>query len=407
MSRTGRSRLWWPVFASAEAAIGFVGYRENLRQPDLIDIPVFTGLLTSQGVSRQALIWLLLILPNILAMGAAIWIYVGTRHRSFPLWFGLGLVGLYLYQGGVGRGLTEIWGNVGSVIDVLLLLGALTVFLLFPNGRFQPRWSRWIIVVFGAVLLSDIRLSQDLRRILATPGTEEGRLLGSVAVMATILSIVVAQAVRYRRHSSRLERLQTKWVLVGGLFSFIPAGIALALSVFSPVRSIVGWLVAVSAFAGFVIPIACAVAITKYRLYDLGRVVSRTVSYALVAGAVGFLYIGGVGAVRFIFPLSGSLAVAASTLAAVALVTPLHRRIRTAIDRRFNRARFDAEVESAAFSSRLQSALNIDDLLADIVEVLAKTLQPASAAVWMTASIRPNALGTNHLVEKSDIPPIG
>jgi hypothetical protein len=146
----------------------------------------------------------------------------------------------------------------------------------------------------------------------------------------------------------------------------------------------VGLLLAVTAFASYLIPAACAVAITKHRLYDLGRVVSRTVTYSVVAGLVGLLYVAGVGLVRFLFPLSGSLGVAASTLAAVALISPLHRRVREAVDRRFNRARYDAQIESAAFANRLQSALNFDELVADIVEVLKKTVQPASAAIWMS-----------------------
>jgi hypothetical protein len=371
---------------AAQIFLAIVGFRQTLANPDLVDIPIFTTLLTEQGLSRTTLIWTLQITPFLLALIAALWIYFGTRQHNYPLWFGLGLVSLYVFQGGVGHGLVEVWGLFGSYLDNWLLDSALLAFLLFPNGRFQPRWSVWVFLVLLIPHVTYPSAIQDARRMLAGVDALAGREM--VAVIATISLfgfLVTVQTIRYQRHSGAIERLQTRWVLMGGFFWSTPAIVAIALVLIGPQGRLVGLLLALTAFGSYVIPIACAVAITRYRLYDLGRVVSRTITYSVVAGAVALLYVAGVALVRFLFPFSGPLAVAASTLAAVAAISPLHRRVRNAVDRRFNRARYDAEIESAAFGARLRSAPDLDDLVSDIAEVLRKTVQPATTAIWTNA----------------------
>jgi hypothetical protein len=402
-------RWFWPLLAGTQVAIGVVGFRRTLANPDLVDIPIFTDLLTNQGISRVTLIWALQVLPWALAVVAALWIYFGTHHTSFPLWFGLGLISLYLFQGGVGQGLVEAWGLVGSYVDTVLLAFAILVFFLFPNGQWQPRWARWVFPILVVPLLVDPALAQDTRRMLAGPDTviSGSRLPGILSLISLFALLVAVQVIRYVRHSSSVERLQTKWVLLGGVLWSIPAVLAIAMVLAGFTGQPVGLLLAVTAFASYLIPVACAVAITKHRLYDLGRVVSRTVTYSVVAGFVGLLYVAGVGLMRFLFPLSGSLAVAASTLAAVALISPLHRRVRDAVDRRFNRARYDAQVESAAFANRLQSALDFDELVADMVEVLKKTVQPATAAIWTSSLGRPAVSDMPRPAVTVDSPPGG
>ncbi len=408
IGRFASLRWWWPELASLLVAIGVVGFGGTLHIPDLVDIPIFTSLLTSLGISRVALIWALQVLPALLAWVAAVWIYFGTHQADFPLWFGLGLVCLYLYQGGVGQGLVAVWGVFGSYIDSLLLASAILAFFLFPNGQWQPPWARWAYPALIIPLLIDPALSQDARRMLAGPETviAGGRILGIFSIISLFGFLIAAQTIRYLRHSSPVERLQTKWVLLGGVLWSIPAVVAIAMVLAGLAGRFVGSLLAVTAFGSYLIPVACAVAITKYRLYDLGRIVSRTVTYSVVAGSVGLLFVAGVGLMRLVFPLSGSFGVAASTLAAVAVISPLHRRVRLAVDRRFNRARYDAQIESVAFSNRLQSALNFDELVADIVEVLRKTVQPASTTIW-TSSRRPSISDMPHPAAKGDSPLAG
>ena len=377
--------------ALVELAIGVVGFGAILRDPELVDIPAFTGILVARGVPLITLAWLCLILPSAMAMGAALWIYAGAHKSSFPLWFGLGFVALFLFQGGAGVGVVAALGTPGSLVDSLLLIAGLGVFLLFPNGNWWPRWSRWAYPVLCIPVLTDLTLTQDLRRALTAPGTpiDRSRFFSVAAPLSLLALVVIAQTLRYRRHSNVVERLQTRWVLVSSLFWSIPI-LGSFVSILAGVgETLLGLLVGIATGFSYFIPIACAVAVSKYRLYELDRVVSRTVSYAVVAGSIGLLYVAGVGLVRFLLPASGALAVAASTLGAVVVISPLYRRVRDVVDRRFHRARYDAQLVSAAFANHLQSALNIDELVDDIVEVLRKTVQPRSAAVW--TAVRPEA----------------
>jgi hypothetical protein len=163
----------------------------------------------------------------------------------------------------------------------------------------------------------------------------------------------------------------------------VPASIAVVLAVVSSrEHPALGWLVAVAAFAGFVVPVASAIAITKYRLYDLNHLVSRTVSYTVVGGLVTLTFVCGVVVVQALLPEAGSLAVAASTMASVVAFSPLRRLVQQRVDRRFNRARFDAEQESAAFATRLGASGDLDAVMSDLLHVLGKTVQPATIALW-------------------------
>jgi len=175
--------------------------------------------------------------------------------------------------------------------------------------------------------------------------------------------------------------------------------------VFSRNHAAVGWLVAVTAFSGFVIPVAAGIAITKYRLYDLSHFISRTVSYSVVGGLVTLTFVLGVAAVQALLPEAGSLAVAASTMASVAVFSPLRRRVQLSVDRRFNRARYDSERETAAFASRLRSSSDFDVVTRGLVDVLGKTVQPATVAIWISGPVSSSGLppDTPRREERADI----
>jgi hypothetical protein len=180
--------------------------------------------------------------------------------------------------------------------------------------------------------------------------------------------------------------------MFGAGLMLVPASIAVGLSiVFSRDHPALGWLVAVTAFAGFVIPIASAIAITKYRLYDLNHLVSRTVTYTVVGGLVTLTFVFGVVAVQALLPEAGSLAVAASTMASVAVFSPLRNQVQQRVDRRFNRARFDGEQETAAFASRLGASGDLDIVTSGLLDVLGKTVQPATVAIWTNGRFSPSA----------------
>ena len=130
------------------------------------------------------------------------------------------------------------------------------------------------------------------------------------------------------------------------------------------------------------VPVAVAVAVLKYRLYDIDRVISRTLAYAIVTGLLAGIYAGLVLLATQVLRFSSPVAVAAATLAAAALFNPIRRRVQHAVDRRFNRARYDAEATVAAFAARLKDAVDLDAVRDDLASVVQTALEPAHVWVW-------------------------
>jgi hypothetical protein len=130
------------------------------------------------------------------------------------------------------------------------------------------------------------------------------------------------------------------------------------------------------------LPVACAVPVLKYRLYEIDRLISRTVAYAIVTGLLIGVYAALVPFATRVLPLRGSVAVAGSTLVAAAMFSPLRQRVQRAVDRRFNRARYNAERTVSEFAAGLQEGADLDGVLADLVSAVNRSLEPAHLAVW-------------------------
>jgi peptidoglycan/LPS O-acetylase OafA/YrhL len=183
---------------------------------------------------------------------------------------------------------------------------------------------------------------------------------------------VFSVALRWRR-SSGIERLQLRWFLaavvavaIGFLLTFHNSGANAAFG-----------------FTVSLIPIACGVAILRYRLYDIDRIISRAASYAIVTGVLLVTYALVVTSVTRLMPDASTLAVAAATLSAAALARPLYRRVQQAVDRRFNRARYDAQHTVDDFGARLRHEVDTDLVAGDLLGVVRLTLQPAGVALWL------------------------
>jgi hypothetical protein len=132
------------------------------------------------------------------------------------------------------------------------------------------------------------------------------------------------------------------------------------------------------------LPASMAVAILRYRLYEIDRIISRTLAYAIVTGLLVGLYAGLVLLATHVLSFSSPVAVAASTLAAAALFSPLRRRVQQMVDRRFNRARYDADQTVTAFAARLKDAVDLDSVRDDLAGVVHQTLEPAHLSVWIS-----------------------
>ena len=275
------------------------------------------------------------------------------------------------------------------------------IILLFPDGRLpSPRWRlvMWTYVALTALFLADgyasaataiadHRIAIDASGDLASAAHSTGvvaRLgsLGFALIVVIALAFAGRQALSWRR-SSGDRRQQLKWLSAGGCVSIV------CVAASAPAGSAGGNWAVVSNVLGFGIvatPLAVGIGILKYRLYDIDRIISRTLAYAIVTGLLVGVYAALVVLATEALPvrLSGSVAVAGSTLVAAALFNPLRRRVQHLVDRRFNRARYDADQTTAAFAARLQESVELQAVLTDLGVVVQQTLEPAHMSLWMS-----------------------
>jgi hypothetical protein len=266
---------------------------------------------------------------------------------------------------------------------------------LFPSGSISSRWLRPVLWVAGtmtfvltlAVMFQPGPVNPALLGDLRNPWTVDS-LTGWVSVGDVLLPYLVTAlmvlatgdlVVRWRR-SKGVVRLQMRWLGLGLL-------LVAALAIIVPVMDRMGLandLVLVMLWLSFgALPASIGVAVTRYRLFEIDRLLSRTLTYGLVVGVLAGVYVGGVLLLGLVLPARSDLAVAAVTLTVAALFTPLRRRVQVRVDRRFNRSRYDAARMVDAFGARLRDRLDLDDVTADLLAVVAGALQPSSAAVWV------------------------
>jgi hypothetical protein len=283
-----------------------------------------------------------------------------------------------------------------SWAPAIVLLGL--AILLFPDGRLpSPRWRpvlwSYLAVVacyaggtyaLAATALAARHVRVDSGGGLTAISSATFYWLIFPVLAAFLLSFVAAQVLSWRRSSGE-RRQQLKWLLSGA------AVLAVSEVIFQPVLAlypnlpqvqlVVGSLVGLGAAA---LPASMAVAILKYRLYDIDRIISRTLSYAIVTGLLIGMYAGLVLLATEVLRFRTPVAVAAATLAAAALFNPLRQRVQQAVDRRFNRARYDADKTVAAFAARLKDAVDLDAVQADLTTAVQQALEPAHLSLWMS-----------------------
>ncbi|HEX3201445.1 MAG TPA: hypothetical protein VHW42_05860 [Actinomycetes bacterium] len=277
------------------------------------------------------------------------------------------------------------------------VLGVTLPALLVPDGRLRsPRW--WPVAASGiaaAVLvvvgggLAPARLENTS---IANPfglsgpaGAVAGMLVaaGTLLWAATMVASLACVVVRFRS-SSGVERQQLRWVAAGAVAAV--AGLLAGAAV--PQNTVLSSILYAMVLC---IPLAVAVAVLRYRLWDLDRLVSRTVTYAVVTALLVVPYLLIVPAAGRLVQGSGSLAVAAATLAAAAAFAPLRRRVQGLVDRRFNRRRYNAARTVEGFAARLRDQVDLDALSAELLAVVDHTMQPVGASLWLRSQAAPTA----------------
>jgi hypothetical protein len=275
------------------------------------------------------------------------------------------------------------------------VLGVILPALLVPGGRLRSR--RWrpvaatgvaagALVLVGGVLaparLEDLQIANPFglagpAGTLAAMAAVAGFLLWAASMVASVACVVL----RFRA-SRGVERQQLRWVAAGAA----AAVAGLLAGALTPQSSVVS-----SSLYSMVlcIPLGVAVAVLRYRLWDLDRLVSRTVTYTLVTALLVVPYLLIVPAAGRLAQGAGNLAVAAATLAAAAAFAPLRRRVQGLVDRRFNRRRYDAARTMEAFIVRLRDQVDLDALSAELLAVVDQTMQPVGASLWLRPPATP------------------
>jgi hypothetical protein len=277
---------------------------------------------------------------------------------------------------------------------IMALACAGFVLLLTPTGKLpSPRWRWWarlaaaapVAVVLGSVVQPDPLAPDYHGNALAVPALARMLVVptvaGIVVVLVSVLAAAASLVVRFRR-ARAVERLQLRWL---ALAAALAAGLLLVALVAGYLSMDAVVLVSMCLCVAL-LPLATGAAILRYRLYDLDRIISRTLAYALLTILLALGYAAVVLGLGRLLPQGSSLAVAAATLAVAAVFQPARRRIQAAVDRRFNRRRHDAAQVIEAFGARLRDQVDLDALHGELLAVVDQTMQPTRSSLWLRTS---------------------
>jgi hypothetical protein len=359
----------------------------DLQTVVLIVTTTVVGVVVARHLPANPMGWLILGIgaSQILSVEGTVWLTLDYRVHHGRLPFGwLALL------------LQPAWG-------LTFVFFGLTI-LLFPDGRLPSRHWRWLLWTYlatAAVYLGgtwEISIAAVARHHISVGSSGELASLdnpgGATAwwaavqnvflwLLAVSLLAAVGRQVAGFVKSSGERRQQVKWALAGTAVSVTSGFLALSLSDNS--NAIVS-AIGNAAIAGVpALPVGIGVAILKYRLYDIDRIISRTLAYAIVTGLLAGVYAGVVLLATQVLDITSPVAVAGATLVAAALFSPLRARVQRLVDRRFNRARYDADQTVAAFAARLQDAVDLDGVQADLLSVVHRSLEPAHLSVWFAS----------------------
>jgi divalent metal cation (Fe/Co/Zn/Cd) transporter len=341
------------------------------------------GTLLAARRPRNPIGWLLLVV--IIAEGSPAGQYLILDYRMHNGTLPLGWLAVVL---------EEDWPIF--LVSVTLLLW------LFPDGTLPSgRWHRaaeaaaigWVLVALATfsrgVLVAaggDVRIQAD--GSLANPSPAVFRVLGGVVTIGAVVSWVawLASQIPTYRHASGVHRQQLKWLYSGAVI-FVTAYIGVFIITFA-LEKIPGFdnqsvVNALAILGSAALPVCMGVAVLKYRLYELNRVISRVIAYTLITVLLGGVFAGLVLLATRVLPVKGSVAVAVATLVIAALFNPLRKRVQRAVDRRFNRSRYDAEEVVAAFTARMRRTIDLDAIQDDLVGAVHQAFQPTHASLWL------------------------
>jgi hypothetical protein len=288
---------------------------------------------------------------------------------------------------------TVLGTTLGLILTYIGYIAWMLFFYLFPSGRFVPRWTRWLAVIYG-IFFFGLWTFTPFGPLSWPPP------LFIAAILAVWGSFLVAQIYRYTRVSGPVERQQTKWVVFGvavAVVGTLATVFTIEAAVDLPPQDVGTRMLSMLLMdaSGLMIPLSIGIAMLRSRLFDIDVVINRTLVYGALTAMLVALYVGGVALAQTIFrAITGQeqqpqLAVVVSTLAIAALFNPLRRRLQGFVDRRFYRRKYDATKTLEVFAARLRDETDLDSLSEELVSVVRDTMQPEHVALWLRPDTTP------------------
>ena len=340
------------------------------------------GTVLAIRVRANAVGWLLVVSASVLGLE---FLAVGYAQQSASV------------AGGSWPGTAVAAWLYSSLLSVPVVIMVFTIPLIYPDGRLlSPRW-RWLVALlvlsfvqtlaeaFRPGLIADTNVENPFAIAALMPLLDaiDAPVFGILAV-PLFIGPIASVVIRFRR-GTPAERAQLKWLIAATTAAvFAWSVVAVGEATGSTVLRTAGWYGGLLAFVG--LPLAIGIAVLRYRLYEIDRIISRTIAWAVVTGVLVAVFFGVVVALQaaLIGLTQGeTVAVAASTLVAAALFQPLRRRVQRVVDRRFDRATYDAQRTVATFAERLRDEVALDAVVADLEQTVADSIRPVTFALWL------------------------
>lgn len=378
-------RAVWLFVAVGLTALVVFGFIAAYRDPQLLSIPALTELFTELNLGLPLMITVALVGPYAAVVVVSAIVFLRRSDDPMALLLTCTLLVFYAYATRSLIAFQEV-AVLDQLLDGTFALSAVLLTLtlgLFPNGVFVPRWVVWLSPAMLGLLIWNPKMGSALMGAIDQSTNLTGRTRYITYGFVAIWFLgVLAQITRYRRSSTPIEQQQTKWVIAPLALWITMILAALTLSVAGSSERTASWIILLSLPINSLIPISLGIAVMKYRLYEIDKIISRTLGYALVVGILGCVY--GAGAVWLPSRFAGesSLFVAASTLVVVGLFNPIRHRVLRWVDRLFYRSSFDSSMVVENFSVRIRDQTDPSVVADELIDIVNTTMQPSAIGLW-------------------------
>ncbi len=394
------ARAAWLVVAVPTLALSAFGFWAGFDDLTLLGPASVFVALGQAGIDPATSVLIGLVLPLVLMTVIAVVVFWKRPNDPMALLTSLMLITFAATSSRSTFAAVSTAPQLSGLARTIFAVGfgsLVLVFALFPNGHSVPSKAWLAAPVVALIVLALPELPREFAMFPDRPADFDvwSWRFNLIVMITAFAFVIICQFYRYRKVSTHLERLQAKWVVLPLALSGTQVSLIALLSLpfFDLGPAWAGWAQLSVIPATLLLPVGIAAAILRYRLYDIERIVSRTVAYGLLTSVLFGVYAALVFVLRELMPLQGDLAVAGSTLGVAALANPLRTRIQRAVDFRFNRTHADAERTLSEFSKTLRIASDSGAVIAQVQSAVERSFEPDSFSVWMRSGSQTGAGG--------------